>query len=111
MATELREYIPTDEEKREAARQLAEALRPRPPAESIGVNEALADAVKQLGQSERGQQAMRDFLALLDNGGCGLDGNNWRALGTLVRVASVGYCGRLFDALDEALHPESEACG
>lgn len=41
-------------------------------------------------RSERGYQALIDFRTLLDNGGWGLDAENWKALGTLCLIAEKG---------------------
>lgn len=45
------------------------------------------DAVRRLRRSERGRQAARDLLTLLDNGGVGLDYDNQRAVKDLLDFA------------------------
>ena len=47
-------------------------------------------AVAQLRRSERGQQVLKDILHLLDNGGIGLDLQNWEAVHTLLAAARAG---------------------
>lgn len=47
-------------------------------------------AFTQLRRSERGQQVLKDILALLDNGGTGLDLQNWEAVHTLLAAAQAG---------------------
>lgn len=47
-------------------------------------------AVRTLRRSERGRQALVDFRALLDNGGDGLDDENWQALIVLCQLAAHG---------------------
>ncbi len=52
--------------------------------------EAASIAVRTLRRSERGRQALLDFGALLDNGGDGLDDENWQALVILCQISSHG---------------------
>jgi hypothetical protein len=47
-------------------------------------------AVRILRRSERGCQALHDFRALLDNGGAGLDDENWQAMVLLCQLAADG---------------------
>jgi hypothetical protein len=49
-----------------------------------------ASAAQQLQRSERGSQALADFVTLLDNGGYGLDNENWAALTILCRIGAAG---------------------
>jgi len=47
-------------------------------------------AVRTLRRSERGRQALVDFRTLLDNGGDGLDDENWQALILLCQLEAHG---------------------
>lgn len=57
--------------------------------------------VAQLAACERGRQALADLRALLNNGGCGLDQNNVRALRGLLDLAITvgGAPGSVLNAL------------
>lgn len=52
--------------------------------------DAAGIAVRTLRRSERGHQALVDFRTLLDNGGDGLDDENWKALILLCQLAAHG---------------------
>ncbi len=51
---------------------------------------AVPAAVAQLKRSERGRRALADFMALLANGGHGLDTKNWEALAALCHAQGNG---------------------
>lgn len=51
------------------------------------LDEDAADAAEQLARSERGATALRSISELLATGGIGLDGDNQRAVLTLLIVA------------------------
>ncbi len=55
--------------------------------------------IRQLNRSERGRQVLLDFRVLLDNGGWGLDDQNWEALGNLVIIARSGQRSALNEHL------------
>jgi hypothetical protein len=60
-------------------------------------------AVSMLARSERGRDAMRDALALLDNGGLGLDETGQVALITLLTAAFTAHPGFARDAMRDAV--------
>ncbi len=70
--------------------------------------EDLERAVEQLGRSEKGQQAMRDALALLENGGISLDGDNQLHILCLLAGAWRNYAGTALEALRCMVRPEAE---
>lgn len=52
--------------------------------------DAAGIAVRTLRRSERGRQALMDFRTLLDNGGDGLDDENWQAMILLCQLEAHG---------------------
>lgn len=54
------------------------------------IRELTRSVIAPVRRSERGYQALIDFRTLLDNGGWGLDYENWQALGTLCLIAEKG---------------------
>lgn len=66
---------------------LSDASAPEP---HIITPEAIAAAVAQLRRSERGGAALAAFVKMIENGGGGLDADNWHALSTLCRASSTG---------------------
>ena len=70
--------------------------------------EDLEQAVEQLNRSEKGQQAMRDLLALLENGGISLDGNNQRHVLGLLSGAWGSHAGTALEALRGMVRSEDE---
>lgn len=63
-------------------------------------------AVVQLGRSEKGQQAMRDLLALLENGGISLDADNQTHVLCLLSGAWGNYAGTVLETLREVVNPQ-----
>jgi len=63
---------------------------------------AVASSILTLSQSERGRQAIRDLHALLDNGARSLDGQNQRAVMTILAGAFGEWSGSTADALRSA---------
>lgn len=75
--------------------EIAELLRQSAQLERAALSAMPTDsqldaAVSQLRRSERGQQVLKDILALLDNGASGLDLQNWEAVHTLLAAARAG---------------------
>ena len=61
------------------------------------------EAVSQLKASQRGIETLRNLKQLLDNGGCGLDEQNWTAMLTLLDQ-SRDRPGSTLDAISDALY-------
>ena len=61
--------------------------------------ELAAAAVRTLGRSERGRQTLADFKSLLNNGGDGLDDENWKALTVLCQLCAQGKWGAIEEQL------------
>jgi len=72
------------------------------PTETINETE-IRRAVSMLARSARGRDAMRDTLAMLDNGGIGLDQSGQIALVTLLTAAFTSHPGFARDAMREAV--------
>ena len=70
--------------------------------------EDLDGAVTNLSRSDKGQQAMRDLLAFLENGGISLDGNNQLHVLCLLSGAWGSYAGTTLEALRSMVRPEPE---
>lgn len=68
------------------------------------ISQATRAVIRQLSRSERGQQVLLDFRTLLDNGGWGLDYENWEALHSLCLIARSGKT----DALREYLPRQND---
>ncbi len=68
----------------------------------------LEAAAAQLARSERGRHALRDLLALLENGGVSLDGDNQRHVLCLLAGAWGSHAGTALTALRGAVEPEDE---
>jgi hypothetical protein len=60
-------------------------------------------AVRVLARSERGRQAMRDTLSMLDNGGISLDMSGQHALLSLIVAAFTTAPGSAREAMRDAL--------
>lgn len=56
-------------------------------------------AAQRLARSERGRNALRDVIALLNNGGIGLDSENQQAVMTLLYAAFTDWPGYSRDAM------------
>ena len=85
-------------EHKTALKELFQSIEPIPGPSRQELGEALA----QLRKSERGQQALDDFQCLLQNGGTGLDGQNWEALGVIVSACR----SDMSDEFSSILRPE-----
>lgn len=70
--------------------------------------ENLERAVAQLGRSEKGQQAMRDLLAFLENGGISLDAENQLHVNRLLAGAWGEFAGTTLDLLREMVRPQED---
>ena len=70
--------------------------------------EDLERAVAQLNRSEKGQQAMQDLLAFLENGGISLDGENQLHVLCLLSGAWGNYAGTALEALRGMVRSEDE---
>lgn len=70
--------------------------------------EDLERAVVQLGHSDKGQQAMRNLLAFLENGGTSLDANNQLHILCLLSGAWGNYAGTTLEALRCMVKPEDD---
>ena len=70
--------------------------------------EDLERAVVQLGRSEKGQQAMRDLLAFLENGGISLDTENQLHFLCLLSGAWGNYAGTALEALRCMVRPQDD---
>lgn len=64
--------------------------RTQPTKRRAGAGAKTAAAVAVLASSERGQRVLRDFRALMDNGGFGLDSRGFAALATLAEAVQNG---------------------
>ena len=71
--------------------------------------EDLERAAMQLGRSDKGQQAMRDLLAFLENGGISLDGNNQLHVLCLLSGAWGNYSGTALEALRWMVNPQDDS--
>ena len=70
--------------------------------------ENLERAVTNLNRSDKGRQAMRDLLALLENGGISLDGENQLHIACLLAGAWGNFAGTTLEALRCMVRPETE---
>ena len=70
--------------------------------------EDLERAVTNLNRSDKGRQAMRDLLALLENGGVSRDDNNQRHVFCLLSGAWGSYAGTTLEALRGVVRPDPE---
>ena len=70
--------------------------------------EDLERAVAQLNRSEKGQQAMQDLLAFLENGGISLDGENQLHVLCLLAGAWGNYAGTALEALRCMVKPQDD---
>ena len=70
--------------------------------------EDLERAVVQLGRSGKGQRAMSDLLALLENGGISLDEENQRHVLRLLSGAWGNYAGTTLEALRAVVKPQDD---
>ena len=73
--------------------------------------ENLERAVVQLNRSEKGKQAMRDLLALLENGGISLDAENQLHFFCLLSGAWGNYAGTALEALRCTVRPQEDEPG
>jgi hypothetical protein len=62
---------------------------------------AVQTAVAQLAQSERGRRAAKALHKFLDEGACGLDSYNQRAVKLLLEAFFAGRNGTVLDELEE----------
>lgn len=70
--------------------------------------EDLERAVGQLGRSEKGQRALGDLLAFLEDGGISLDEENQRHFFCLLSGAWGSYAGTTLEALRAAVKPQDD---
>ncbi len=70
--------------------------------------EDLERAVVQLGRSEKGQQAMRDLLAFLENGGISLDANNQLHVLCLLSGAWGNHAGTALEVLRSMVRGQND---
>ncbi len=76
---------------------------------NVTASEELEQAVAQLSRSDKGQQAMRDLLAFLENGGISLDAINQRQILGLLSGAWGSHAGTALELLRDAVSPEEES--
>jgi predicted RNA-binding Zn-ribbon protein involved in translation (DUF1610 family) len=67
-------------------------------------------AIEVLGRHERGRNAMRDLLAMLDNGGLGLDGSGRHSIMLLLAAAFGSLPGSACDGMRAAASPDMGEC-
>ena len=70
--------------------------------------EDIERAVVQFGRSEKGQQAMKDLLAFLENGSISLDEENQLHVLCLLSGAWGSYAGTTLEALRAAVKPQDD---